>query len=170
MYNIFSEEIFSSKLEDIISVGYCDDFEGQVLEYTANMDILYLEWERFMLRLEAIEQYSRLIIKRDEKISYDYEKDEDMKYAFARLHNVIFKLGEMANAYIEKIVLYNLHTKNSDYIICDAMKIYLSSGQVLFFAPANYFGINIGDETLVKIWEEQNKQYTVTIVDSHNFL
>ena len=166
MDSVFSEDLFTNKLTDIISVGFCDDFKnGEILEYTANMDILYLDMECFLLRLESVKQYSQLLIKRDREICYEYIIDEDMKYAFAKLHNIVFELGEMADVYIKKILLYNLHIKKHDFILCDAMKIYLSSDKVLFFDPANYFGINIGQETAEKIWEEQNKYYTVTIID-----
>lgn len=166
MTSVFSEDIFINKLDDVISVGFCDDFKYKnTLEYTINMDIIYLDLGCFLLRLEAAEQYSSLLVKRDDKIEYDYAIDEDMKYAFTKLHNIIFKLGEMSDVYIRKILLYNLRTPKYDFIICDAMKIYLSSDQVLFFDPANYFGINIGGEDLALMWEEQNKHYDITTLD-----
>lgn len=163
MKNNFFDDMFMEELEDIISTGFCDTLE-EGIEYIANTDILYLEFKHFLIRLEAIENFSRLSMKREEKIRQEFVNDEDMKFAFARLHNIVFRMGEMDTVRIEKICLYNLNTNDSE-IICDAMKICLSSGQVLFFDPAYYFGINIGDETLIPIWEDQNKNYTVTIID-----
>ncbi len=162
--NLF-DDMFMEELEDIISTGFYDTLE-EGIEYIADMNILYLEFKYFLIRLESIENFSRLSIKREEKIRQEFIDDEDMKFAFARLHNIVFRMGEMDTVRIEKICLYNLNTNDSE-IICDAMKICLSSGQVLFFDPTYYFGINIGDETLIPIWEDQHKNYTVTIVDKN---
>lgn len=169
MEEVFSKQLFTSELEDIISVGFCDETENGY-EYSMNMDILYLSFEHFLVKMEAVENYSRLSLSCEKKIKHDYIIDEDMKYAFSKLHNVIFKQGEMVDVFIEKMVFFNLSSQNMNVVICDALKVYLSSGQVLFFDPAYYFGINIGDETSVSIWEEQNKSYNVKIIDQGNIL
>lgn len=160
------ENLFESELEDIISVGYYDESENG-LEYIINMDILYLSFEHFFVKLEAVENYSRLSLCYEEEIQQNYVKDEDMKYAYSKLHNIIFRQGELVSVFIERLVLFNPSYQNNN-VVCDALKINLSSGQILFFDPAYYFGINIGDERLVAIWEEQNKSYNVKIVDCEN--
>lgn len=169
MEEMLSKQLFTSELEDIISVGFCDETENG-FEYIMNMDILYLSFEHFLVKMEAIKNYSRLALSCEKKIKQDYIIDEDMKYAFSKLHNVIFKQGEMVDVFIEKMFFFNLSHQNTNVVTCDALKVYLSSGQVLFFDPAYYFGINIGDETSVSIWEEQNKSYNVKIIDQGNIL
>lgn len=113
-------------------MGFCDETDNG-LEYVMNMDILYLEFDDFMIRLESVENYSKLLIMVEDKICQDYIIDEDMHYAFSKLHNIIFKYGEMAVVYIEKIWLYNIHNQTESKLTCDAMKIYLSNGQVIFY-------------------------------------
>lgn len=69
-----------------------------------------------LIRLEAIENFSRLLIKREQKIKSGFVNDEDMKFAYARLHNIVFRMGEMETGRIKKICYYNLIEKESNVI------------------------------------------------------
>ena len=65
--------------------------------------------------------------------------------------NLLLVNGEMSKVTIDKIILYNCESKQ-DRIICEAVKILLSNGQVFFFEPCNFWGFTIGGELLEKNW------------------
>lgn len=153
------KKIIGTQFEDVISIGFNDEENG-IIQYVIDMHKVYLDFENIRLSFECINNYSKLLIKGEGEIQFDYTIDEDMKYGFSKLHNVIFSQGEAVDVFLEKIYLYNVKKSFTEYIVCDAIKILLSTGQILFFDPSYYFGINIGDEKIEKIWKQQNKRYT----------
>ncbi len=135
-------------IDDIFLVGFVDISEG-VAQFCHDLRYVYIKFGEKYIELESIEQFSKMRIRIVDSLQYDFEIDEDWMKAYSSVSELILNDTMSIGNKIKNIFFYNL-TEN----ICDALEICLENGQVLFFDPTFYFGINIGGIKQRKMWEE----------------
>lgn len=148
----------NQNISDIIKIGFVDIEDG-VAHMSFADKYLFIEFDEFFLKLTSVGQYSQLQIEITSKISFDIELDEDLIPAQASIATVVL-IDDMADNRINSLEIYNCINQQNQNILCDAISIYLISGQELFIDPTYYFGLNIGGK------EQREKWLTNLSVDS----
>ena len=113
---------------------------------------LFIEFEEYILKLESINQYSKLKIKFVDEVmfDFDFEIEEDMIFAKNSVAELIL-IDTMVDNRIESLECYNMELRDEGFE-CDSFFIKLFSGQELFFDPTYIFGINIGGKKQKESW------------------
>lgn len=148
MDNLFRDLSHNSEITDIIICGTVDN-EDDIFQFYFDFRVIYIEFESKYLRLESVEQYSKLEFSIVDHIKFDYEIDEDMYRARSSVKDIILDNSGAVGNSIREIVLYDRCERN----ICAAMEFRLENGQEIFIDPSFIFGINIGGDKLKNIWK-----------------
>ncbi|KEQ25983.1 hypothetical protein [Paenibacillus tyrfis] len=150
-----------SFIDEIYLTGFVDTDDTGVTEFTALMRYLFFEFNGQLLKIESVEQYSKLSIS--QAISVQLEIDlEDVIPAKSRISNIIFNNPLIDNK-VAEIEFYNLQVDNLNEILCDALKIILQNKQEIFLDPS-FLGINIGPSDVEKLWRDNlAEDYVVTL-------
>ncbi|MBU2711909.1 hypothetical protein [Zooshikella harenae] len=147
--------IIGMQLKDIIHVGVID-FEENIGEITTFHTHLFLEVNKLFLKLESVEQYSKLKVSfnSDVDFSFDFDIEEDMSFCKYSAANIYFD-STLAENYISSVALYEplFYDKS---LACDAMEVVLDNNQCVFFDPKNLFGIKVGDSKLKDVFLMHN--------------
>lgn len=141
--------IQNSSLDEIYLTGFVDFEENELSEFVPNSDYLIFEFGKQLIKIQSVEQYSKISISKVNSIQIDIEL-EDVKPAKSRISGIIFHNPLIDNKIVD-IEFYNLKV-NSTELLCDAMGFTLSNDQIIFIDPS-FLGINIGDLKVKKIWE-----------------
>ncbi|MDE1461738.1 hypothetical protein [Spartinivicinus poritis] len=150
------------KLDDIIHIGVVD-FEDKIAEVTTFHTHLFLEVGQVFVKLESIEQYSRLktSITKEVDFTFDFEIEEEMslcKYSAAN----VYMTSSLADNKIDSITFYGAESV-SNQIECLALSIKLDNGQVLFFDPTYLFGIKVGSIKEIDKFIENSSNHEISI-------
>ncbi|AIQ48261.1 hypothetical protein R70723_21845 [Paenibacillus sp. FSL R7-0273] len=135
-------------LHEIFSVGVVDLEETGLAEFVTLMDRLFFEFGEVLIKMETIEQYSKLALTAVNSIQFEVDL-EDVILAKARIGNFVFN-NPLTDNKVAEIVLYNMENK-AEELICDALKIVLLNQQEIFIDPS-FLGINIGGPEVEAIW------------------
>lgn len=154
------ETIGNNIFNEIYLTGFVDTDENGVTEFTSHMRFLFFEFGRQLIKIESVEQYSKILITKAESALIDIDL-EDVIPAKSRISNIIFNNPSIDNKVIE-IEFFNLQVNNVSEISCDALKIILSNKQELFLDPS-FLGINIGPFEVEKLWKENHADGYVVI-------
>ena len=105
-----------------------------------------------MLEIECIEQYSKLRLTLTKKEKYIYEIDEDFIYAKSSIKDVVLTnaVCHLGND-VKQWVFYNC-IDHDQFLICDAIRMTLGNGQVIFIDPKFLFGMRIGGINQEECW------------------
>lgn len=143
-------KLHDKNISDIIKVGFIDIEDGYAQMSFANK-YLFIEFDSFLLKFTSIEQYSQLQVEIVSDVTFDIELDDDLIPARASVATIVLT-DDMGDNKINSIELFNCSNKTDQNIQCDAMSIYLESGQELFIDPTYYFGLNIGGKEQKEKW------------------
>lgn len=158
--------IIGSKIEDFIITGTSDTDE-EIIEFIPDYTLMYFEINNRYLCFESVEQFSKLKLSVTDKINYHEVSDEDFKYSFMSIIDLLLINGIYSTYTIDKVILYN-GTIENETIICDAAKITMSSGQTIFFDPSNLRGISIGDSAMESNWIDNNgRDFVLTVIQKN---
>ncbi|WP_046227060.1 hypothetical protein [Paenibacillus dauci] len=148
MLKEITEIISKFRLDEIYLTGFVNIEENGLSEFVANTDYLIFEFGDQLIKIQSIEQYSKISIAKVDTIEIDIDF-EDVIPAKSRISGVIFD-NPMIDHKIVIIELFNLEVNNSE-LICSALKLILSDNQELFIDPS-FLGINIGASKVENQW------------------
>ena len=137
-------------LDEIYITGFVDLEENSMAEFVANSDYLFLEFGEQLIKIQSIEQYTKIAITIVETLKINIDL-EDVIPAKSRISGVIFN-NPMIDNKVAVIELFNLEVINCE-LICDAFKLILSNNQEIFIDPA-FLGINIGGSGVEALWRD----------------
>lgn len=146
--------IQNSFLDEIYLTGFVDFEEKELSEFVSNSDYLIFEFGKQLIKIQSVEQYSKISVSKVNSIQIDIEL-EDVKPAKSRISGIIFNNPLIDNKIVD-IEFYNLKV-NSTELLCDAMGFTLSNDQMIFIDPS-FLGINIGDLKVKKLWENNRRE------------
>ncbi|MBD8496950.1 hypothetical protein [Paenibacillus arenosi] len=149
MLKEITEVISKFCLDEIYLTGFVDFEEGELSEFVANTDYLIFEFGEQLIKLQSIEQYSKISISKVDTIQIDIDL-EDVIPAKSRISGVIFN-NPMLDNKIVNIEFFNLEVNNCE-LICDAFKLILFNKQEIFIDPS-FLGINIGGYEVEELWK-----------------
>lgn len=152
-------DIRNKEIDDIYLVGFVD-MEGGMAQFCHDLRYVYIEIGEQYIELESIEQFSKMRIRIVDSLQYHFEIDEDMMKARSSISELVLNDTMSIGNKIQNVLFYNLNDS-----ICDALEICLENGQILFFDPTFYFGINIGGIEQRKTWEE-NRAIDNVVIES----
>ncbi|MGQ7889771.1 hypothetical protein [Paenibacillus sp. WC2504] len=155
-----------SCIDEIYLIGFVDTDDAGVTEFTALMRYLFFEFNGQLLKLESIEQYSRLSISQTISVQLEIDQ-EDVTPAKSRISNIIFNNPLIDNK-VAEIQFYNLQVNNLNEILCDALKMILQNKQEIFLDPS-FLGINIGPSEVEKLWRDNQADDYVDTPTRINF-
>lgn len=135
-------------LDEIYLTGFVDLEENGMAEFVANSDYLIFEFGEQLIKIQSIEQYTKISIAKVDTIKIDIDL-EDVIPAKSRISGVIFN-NPMIDNKVAVIELFNLEVINYE-LICDAFKLILSNNQEIFIDPS-FLGINIGGSGVEELW------------------
>lgn len=155
--NLLKEKVIT----DIISVGFVD-IENDIAQFYSNPRWLYFEFDDYYIEFESIEQFSKLKIQFSDSINYSYEIDEDMVKAKSSIIDLVLISSIVSGNNINEICFVNINSEEDEFIVCDALKLILSNGQIIFLDPSFLFGIAIGKEDQEEFWKNNlNGNYII---------
>ncbi|WP_426449617.1 hypothetical protein ACP26L_31850 [Paenibacillus sp. S-38] len=151
--------IQNNYFDNIYLTGFVDSEENGLAEFVASMNYLFLEFGDELIKIEAIEQYSKisLAVVNDIQIAVDLE---DVTPAKSKVSNVIFNNPLLDNK-VSEIVLFNMK-EDTEGMVCDAFKLVLLNKQEIFFDPS-FLGINVGGSEVEELWRDNQKEYYESI-------
>ena len=144
----------TTEFTDIYFVGYIDGEETPTVFHPA-LEILYLEFEDCFLRLQSVEQYSRVHLTLTAEIDFDFPFDieeEDVPTS-ASMGDSLLDGTTMTTHKVTKVRLFGLADRD-DLIDCEALELTLSTGQILFVDPTYEFGFKLGSAAQEQVWSE----------------
>lgn len=162
-------DLINCPITDIISTGVVSIENGSA-EFLPDLRILHFEIDGKFLVFESIKQFSEIKISISEKLCYYDVDDEDMLKSYMSAANIIlWDIHDKGNK-VTEIYLYNQKSEDNNNVICDAVKINLLNGQMIFLDPKYYFGINIGGSDQEKRWfdnldKNERKNIRIKILD-----
>ncbi|MBP1991173.1 hypothetical protein [Paenibacillus eucommiae] len=147
-------------IDEIYLTGFVDTDDIGVTEFTALMSYLFFEFDGQLIKIESVDQYSKLSISKTVSVQLEIDL-EDVIPAKSRISNIIFNNPLIDNK-VAEIEFFNLQVDNNSEITCDALKIILLNKQEIFLDPS-FLGINIGPSEVEKLWRDnQGVDYVVT--------
>lgn len=147
--------IQNNYFDNIYLTGFIDSEENGLSEFVASMSQFFLEFGDELIKIEAIEQYSKILIAVVDNIEIVIDF-EDVTPAKSNVRNVIFNNPLLDNK-ISEIVLYNM-LEDIEGVVCDALKVVLLNKQEIFFDPS-FLGLNVGGGEVVKLWRDNQKEH-----------
>ncbi|MCR5609413.1 MAG: hypothetical protein K6G26_10150 [Lachnospiraceae bacterium] len=143
-------QLYKNKIEKIYVTGFID-IENGIAEFYPDYTTYYILIKGRYLKLESIEQYSKLKFELVDNISFDfsYEIEDEMYKAVSSVEELILTNSLLAGNNIVKIIFYNL---DESKVTCLAMEIILENGQMIFFDPTYVCGICAGGEKQKSVW------------------
>ncbi|RUS45553.1 hypothetical protein [Cohnella sp. AR92] len=154
MLNSLIKIISTCSFDDIYLSGFIDPEEEDVVEFTPWSHCLFFEFAAQLIKIESVDQYSKLRITYSTNLLTDVDMD-DFVPSKARISYLIFK-NPLAKNKIIRMEFYELE-EQIDQLICDALKIQLQNNQVLFLDPS-YLAINIGGLEVEEEWLHNSKE------------
>ena len=132
----FFDPINGNNVSDAIQLGVVEIEDG-ISEMITFHTHLYLIFDTQILKLESINQYSKLAISFVKEMKFDFDIEEDMIPVKNSVIEIILN-DNMADNRIESIDIYNPLLKG-ELFICDALSFHLLCKQELFFDPSFFF-------------------------------
>ncbi|MFD1887367.1 hypothetical protein [Paenibacillus wenxiniae] len=134
--------------DDICLVGFVYAEENELTEFIASMRCLFLEFGNKIIKVEEMEQFSKLSLTVVDDIHIDIDV-ENFIPAKSRISNVVFH-NPLSDNIVSEIVLFNME-EHEARVICDVFKLVLLNKQELFFDPS-FLGINVGGSEVEALW------------------
>ncbi len=135
-------------LNEIYLTGFVDYEKNELAEFVANTDYLIFEFGEQLIKIQSVEQYSKISISKVDTIKINIDL-EDVIPAKSRISGIIFNNPLIDNK-VSVIEFFNLEENNFE-LICDAFKMILSNNQEIFIDPS-LLGINIGGSGVEGLW------------------
>ena len=140
MIEYLKKVVKNNNIEDIYLTGFVD-VENGIAQFCHDLRFMYFEINNKYIEFEVVEQFSKLKIRIVDSIEYNFEIDKDVIKAKSSVSEIVLNDTMSAGNNISTIIFYNLV---EECLICDAIEIELTNGQIIFLDPSFYFGINIG--------------------------
>lgn len=140
----------SASVKDILKVGFLD-LEENPIQVSLIDKYLFIELERFFLKLTSTHQNSRLKVEITSDTNFDTSPYQDFTIAITSVATIILT-DNMADNSVASIEIYNLLDESEQAILCEAMSINLVCGQEIFIDPSYYFGLNVGGKEQKEKW------------------
>ncbi|CAM4333439.1 hypothetical protein [Paenibacillus typhae] len=127
------------------------DSENDVAEFVPNRSLLFFELGNQLLKFEAIEQYSKILITTVPAFKVKVEVEDAIP-----VKSVVTDLlldNSLIDNNISQIEFFILIDSDSE-MVCDTLRLSLTSStnkQELFLDP-QFFGINIGGNGVERLW------------------
>ena len=157
----------TTEFTDIYFVGYVDGEENPTSFHPA-LEILFFEFEDCFLRLQSVEQYSRIDLKLTADIDFDFpfDMEEEDIPASVSMGDSLLDGTTMTTHKVVKVRLFGL-TDDQGAIKCDALEFTLSTGQVLFVDPTYEFGFKLGSAAQEQVWSDNlpHEKPEVTLIE-----
>ncbi|MHA7579813.1 hypothetical protein ACX12E_05390 [Paenibacillus vandeheii] len=144
----------NNHLDNIFITGFIDPEDNGSAEFVANTDQLFLQFGGELVKIESIEQYSKILLKIVDDIQVTIDL-EDVIPAKSKIGSLIFKNPLIDNK-VSKLVLFNMEVENAG-VVCDALKLVLTNQQEIFFDPS-FLGLNIGSSEVEELWRDNQKE------------
>ncbi len=144
----------TTEFTDIYFVGYVDGEESPTT-FRPALELMFFEFEDCFLRLQAVEQYSRVHLTLTADIDYDFpfEIEEEDIPASVSMGDSLLDGTTMTTHKVTKVRLFGMADR--DYFIdCEALEMTLSTGQILFVDPTYEFGFKLGSAAQEQVWAE----------------
>lgn len=110
-------------IDEIYLTGFVDTDETGVTEFTALMRYLFFEFGGQLIKIESVEQYSKLSISKAVSVLLEIDL-EIVIPAKSRISNIIFN-NPLKDNKVAEIEFFNLQVDKLSEISCDALKIIL---------------------------------------------
>lgn len=141
-------------LSDVYVTGVVlpSERKGELAEFVPYRSYLFFEFGNQLIKLEAIEQYSKISIAVTPTFKVRVEV-EDAIPVKTSISDIIFDNNLIDNK-VSKMEFFNMQV-NKNEIICDTLRLSLTSNtnkQELFLDP-QFFGINIGGSGVEELWK-----------------
>lgn len=166
MFGFIKDFVGKKKITDFLLTGDMDPDE-EVIEFLPDYTFFTIQFDEKYLTFEAIEQYTKICISEENNLLFHNVKEEDCKKSYVSLIDFLIINGEYSNQHIDTIILFNGDCYQ-EKIVCDAIKIVLSNGQVFFLEPFNFWGFNMGGEIAEKNWidnlRDERRDCKLTII------
>lgn len=133
--------------------------ENGLAEFVPYRSYLFFEFGDQLVKIEAIEQYSKISIALTPTYIVRVEV-EDVIPTKSNISDIIFDNSLIDNK-VSKIEFFNMVVKRNE-IICDTLRLSITNNtnkQELFLDP-QFFGINIGGSDVEELWKyNQSEEY-----------
>lgn len=140
--------------DDVYLVGFIYAEENELAEFVTSMKCLFLEFGDAIIKVEEMEQFSKLSLTVVDKIQVDNNL-EDVIPAKSAIRDVLFH-NPLADNIVSELILYNME-HNKESVICDVFKLILHNKQEIFFDPS-FLGINLGGSEVEALWKNGQLQ------------
>jgi len=157
MIEYLKKVVKNNNIEDIYLTGFVD-VENGIAQFCHDLRFMYFEINNKYIEFEVVEQFSKLKIRIVDSIEYNFEIDKDVIKAKSSVSEIVLNDTMSAGNNISTIIFYNLV---EECLICDAIEIELTNGQIIFLDPSFYFGINIGGKEQKQLWKENLKENAI---------
>lgn len=142
------------QITDIISVGFIDidEYKDGIGKFHLVMDWIYLEFNSVLLELVCFNNDVKLSLRFTDEVTYQsmYE-EEDFLFTKSSIINIVLSDSDYLGNDIKQWVFYNLE-RNAEYLTCDALRLTLANGAVLFIDPFYMHGMRIGGRKQEECW------------------
>ncbi|GAS82865.1 MULTISPECIES: hypothetical protein [Paenibacillus] len=148
--NIVQNNLLSSVY--VTGIVLSSERENELAEFVPYRSYLFFEFGDQLVKIEAIEQYSKISIALTPTFIVRVEV-EDVIPAKSNISDIILDNSLIDNK-VSQIELLNMEVKSNE-IICDALKLSITNNtnkQELFLDP-QFFGINIGGFGVEELWK-----------------
>ncbi len=152
MLQVLKEVLRQAELTDVVLAGFFDPEGG---EFSPMLHCVYLEFGSQMLELKATGDEARLRLTLVDRVQHHFEVDDDFRVGQVALGEMVLRDPLASNAVV-RVLTYGMD-EGEDELRCDAMRLDMANGQVLFFDPSFHFGISIGGDDQEDAWKE-NRQ------------
>lgn len=155
---MYLEEIKSIVQNNFLSSFYVTgvvlppETESELAEFVPYRSYLFLEFGVNLIKIEAIEQYSKFSISITPTFKVRVEVENAIPTK-SNISDIIFDNSLIDNK-VSQMEMFNIQITNEE-IICDALSLSLTSStnkQELFLDP-QFFGINIGGSGVEELWK-----------------
>src|SRR5262249_40379115 len=134
--------IQSNTITDIFIVGYID-YCGATKQFHPMLENIYIELGQQLLRCSSIEQYDKLRMTLVEKITCDFEIDDDDEFCIISISQMYLLNSHVPNYITSLHVFVNGECHPQEGVFkCAGLGI--GDHDYLFLDPTHIFGIHLG--------------------------
>lgn len=151
MIKEYLKKLYAQELLDIICVGSVE-IDNSHAEITTSHTCIYIELDFGYVKLDSVDQYSKLRLSFAREIENNIELEEGEFFTKYSIANIVLK-DFLAENIMKSVGVYNANYIPPSTLECDALEIKLENGQLIFVDPS-YFGIQIGGEEIKYRWME----------------
>lgn len=151
------QKLIGQDVYDVQLYGVVDTDEEPV-EFLPVLDAIYLLLGDVTLRLRRDDITARLLVEESNEPFIPFELESGHKICRSSIGKFVLNNPNADN----RVRRFVLHNQSGESL--GALEVVLNSGQVLFFDPSFFDGINFGGIEQKAIWEENAKKAVATTI------